>query len=129
MTAWEADREALSAAGVPRWAQVTGDDDHLRPRLFVWVDDAMALHSQLVGDADPVALRQLVARASEILSGRNDMRERGRPVDTGQPTALAVVHEHAVGYGSMGRASTLSLAEVVSFARDRLEQLLNGEAD
>src|SRR3546814_20803781 len=78
VTAWEADRAALSAAGVPRWAQVTGADDHLRPRPFVWVDAAMALHSQPVGDADPVALRPLVARASEITAGRHDMRGRGQ---------------------------------------------------
>src|SRR3546814_20030318 len=100
VTAWEADREALSAAGVPRWAQVTGADDHLRPRLFVWVDDALALHSQLVGDADPVALRQLVARASEILSGPHAMPDRGRPVHTGQHTALPVVHDPALRTGS-----------------------------
>ncbi len=125
----EADKRLMSSLGIPAWAQVTGSDDWLRPRLFVWVDDAMALHSQLVGDVDPVHLRQLVARASEILSGRNDIRERGRPVDIRQPTALAVVHDHAVGHGSMGRASTLSLAELVSFAQDRLEQLLSGEAD
>lgn len=125
----EADKRRMSSLGIPAWAQVTGNDDWLRPRLFVWVDDAMVLHSRLVGDADTAHLRHLEARASEVLSGRSDMRERGRPVDIEQPAALAVVHEHAVGHGSMGRASTLSLAEVVAFAQDQLGQLLNGGAD
>lgn len=126
---WQADKDALSAAGVPPWAQVTGDDDSLRPRLFVWVNDGMELEAALVGEADGPVLRVLMERAAEVLRADNAFGTHGEPADLAQPTALAVVHEHAVGHGSMGRASTLSLAEVLSFAQDRLERSLDGEAD
>jgi len=121
---WEADREALSAAGVPRWAQVTGDDDSLRPRLFVWVNEALDLEAALVGEADGAALQVLGERASEVLRGDNASGTRGGPADLGQPTALAVVHQHAVGHGSMGRAAVRPLADVVRFASERLDDLI-----
>jgi hypothetical protein len=121
---WEVDREALSAAGVPRWAQVTGDDDGLRLRLFVWVNDGLDLEGRLVGDTSGAALEVLRERAAEVLRGDNTFGTRGGPADLAQPTALAVIHEHAVGHGSMGRQAVRPLAQVVHFAIERLDELI-----
>lgn len=121
---WEVDRESLSAAGVPRWAQVTGNDDGLRPRLFVWVNDGLDLEGRLVGDTDEAALEMLRERTAEMLRGDKTFSARGGPADLAQPTALAVVHQHAVGHGSMGRGALRPLAEVVHFASERLDDLI-----
>lgn len=121
---WEADREVLSAAGVPRWAHVTGNDDWLRPRLFVWVNDALDFEARLVGEADGPALRTLGERAAEVLRGDNVFGSHCEPTDLGQPVALAVVHEYAVGYGSLGRSDVRPLADVVRFASQQLDHLV-----
>ena len=121
---WEADKAALSAAGVPPWAQVTGDDDWLGPRLFVWVNEAQDFESALIGEADAPALRLLSERARELLRGNNTSGSRRGPSDLGQPTALAVVHQHAVGHGSMGRSDVRPLGDVVRFASDALDDLV-----
>lgn len=47
----EADGQVLSAHGIPGWAQVTGNDDPLPPRVFAWVDENSVLHARLIGDA------------------------------------------------------------------------------
>lgn len=121
----EADKRAFSAVGIPSWAQVTGTPDWMRPRLFAWVDDESALHARLVGAAELANLRLLATGAAEVLSGQNDFATHGEPAGLGETTALAVVHEHAVGYGSMGRSGVRPLAEVVQFAQDIIEGLID----
>lgn len=114
----------LSEHGVPRWAQVTGNDDASRPRLFAWVDENSGLHARLIDDASVEDLRLLAGRASEVLSGEDKWSTHREPTDLKQSTALAIVHEHAVGHGSLGRSEVRPLAEVVDFALSEIQELM-----
>lgn len=112
----------LADLGVPTWAQVTGDEDPNRLRLFAWVEEDLTLRSVLVGRRDPSSLEVLAARCREILAGTHRRPPADPPEDLDQPAALALVHQHGVGHGSLSRPSTRPYAELLEFALREIEE-------